>query len=196
MCFFVGFFYFFNSTWSLRLKFNISSSLISKPEELPYLVCFFHITNFATCCWVESWKSLSSAGQDPLIVNENLWESKCLAVADCRKTLGMARACSRWTLSPLPWCSWYPGLGQAEEEAKPWPPRSFRSLLFHSVPFLGSRSSRVCLLALCSLSASPLLFYNNVESAPPRSGAGKPNSTPLTKAFLRPYSLLQTHSRN
>lgn len=50
----------------------------SKPEELPYLVCFFHVTDFATCCRVESRKSLSSAGRDPFIVNENLWKWKCL----------------------------------------------------------------------------------------------------------------------
>lgn len=105
-------------------------------------------------------------------------------------------SCSRWTLTLLPWCIWYPGLGQAEEEAKPGSPHSFRSLLFHSVPFLGSRSSRVCLLALCPLSTYSLVFYNNVESAPPRPGVGKPNSTPLTKAFIWAYSLLQTLCRN
>lgn len=46
-----------------------------KPSDL---VRFFHVTEFATCSWVESCKSPPPAGLDPFIVNEDLWKWKSL----------------------------------------------------------------------------------------------------------------------
>lgn len=48
-----------------------------KPSDL---VRFFHLTEFATCCWVESCESPPPAGLDPFIVDEDLWKWKSLEV--------------------------------------------------------------------------------------------------------------------
>lgn len=44
-----------------------------------YFVCFFHITDFDTSGWVESWKGPSSAGYVPFIVDKNLWKGFVMA---------------------------------------------------------------------------------------------------------------------
>lgn len=39
-----------------------------------YLVCFFHVTDFVSCGWVECRKCPPTAGRVPFIVNKNLWK--------------------------------------------------------------------------------------------------------------------------
>lgn len=145
-CFAYVYFNLFYMSPTLKLDTSYSVWYQSQKSFLPYLICFLHITDFATCCWVESCKRLSLAGPDPFVVNEKLWTWRCLVEWSVTQPL---------TPSPgrLPWCIWYLALGQAEEEATAGSPHWSRSLFFHSVPFWGgSRSSRVCpLVSVCSV---------------------------------------------
>lgn len=145
---------------SPTLKLNTSCSVWNQSQKsfLSYLICFLHITDFATCCWVESCKRLSLAGPDPFIVNEELWTWRCLG-----ETWSVTQPLSP---SPgrLPWCIWCLALGQAEEEARAGSPHWSRSLFFHSVPFWGEAGHPGSVLSsLSTLSTSSLLFYSNVE---------------------------------
>jgi hypothetical protein len=56
-----------------------------------YFVCFFHFTDFDTCCWIEGLKRLSFERGVPLIVDKNLLETK--KELSLKKTV-LQRTCS------------------------------------------------------------------------------------------------------
>ena len=63
----------FNYLLLIILEYNKLKSCRSAVDS-SYFVCFFHVTDFDTCRWVESWKSPSSAGREPFVVDKNLWK--------------------------------------------------------------------------------------------------------------------------
>lgn len=155
-----AYFYFNLFYMSPTLKFNTSYSVWCQSQKsfLPYLICFLHITDFATCRRVESGKRLPLAGQDPFIVNEKLWTWKCLG-----KTWTVTQP-----LSPAP--GLYLGvsdiwhldrLRKRQCQALLTGHALFSSILFHFWGEAGHPGS--VLSSLSTLSTSSLLFYNNVE---------------------------------
>lgn len=167
-----------------------------------YFVCFFHFTDFDTCCWVESWKRPSTAGCVPFIVNKNLWKAECLLwfvpqltiYSKLKNTVSIKASnptCSSWFLcrASLPWCVWSPELWQAEEKAKLGSLRPLRSLSFRSVPFWVSstvQGQSVC-CDYSTLPAHPLAFYKNVKFLPPHTAAEESPTPPLHSPVQGPY---------
>ncbi len=148
---------------------------------LSYFVCLFHVTDFDTCCWVESWKCSSCAGCEPFVANKNLWKVKkitCLywltLVKDIMTVNFFIPAAAALGVE----CS-YLGVSDILDFDGLWERQSWDlcshsirccSVLCHSGSAVQSRAS-LSALSTQTVAASLPAFYKNVEFLPPHTAA-------------------------